>query len=174
MTAGDHNFSQILSDWNSEVGVEAFDHVSHHVKFSVSNPLLWNPGNSVKLFSSRSIAQTSANIGKQKHKENRTKINFCLSVKPHFKNIFLPLGISNCEKLYPGFLEKYQRDFFRRLVIVFNEDSKVWYEIFNRITETVRCIICPENREKSVLELSGLTARFMDWYFKNLNCKILL
>ena len=39
MAAGDHNFSQILSDWNSEVGVEAFDHVSHHVKFSVSNPL---------------------------------------------------------------------------------------------------------------------------------------
>ena len=34
MTAGDHNFSQILSDWSSEVGVEAFDHVSHHVKFS--------------------------------------------------------------------------------------------------------------------------------------------
>ena len=90
MTAGDHNFSQILSDWSSEVGVEAFDHVSHHVKFSVSSPLLWNPGNSVKLFSSRSFAPTSANIGKQKHKENRTKINFCLSVKPHFKNFFLP------------------------------------------------------------------------------------
>ena len=169
MAAGDHNFSQILSDWNWEVGVEAFDHVSHHVKFSVSNPLQETRCNYLV---QGVLPKTLQIFAETQRKSDKNKFLFVRLTS--FQKYFSPIWHCKLWEIISWLLREItKRFFFEDWWLFFYEDSKVWYEIFNRITETVRCIICPENHKEIVLELYGLIARFMDWYFKNLNCKIL-